>query len=169
MPLRVVTKLCFRKPFHRLNISMRINSAAPSGNALPSLRHSLPCRCDHFFALPRPFHARLRHRFSSQGFTHAHQCIADAALCRSLRFCSVRNFATTVRCGASTDHYSSTPEPSHAPLCFASASLSVAMPLRFLPSPFVSNATPRPALPSLYNALLFPSAASLYIASAMLI
>ena len=149
MPLRVVTKLCFRKPFHRLNISMRINSAAPSGNALPSLRHALPCRCESF-----------------QRLAHAHQCITDASL---INIFAVRSFATTVRCGASTDHYSSTPNPSHAPLCFASASLSVAKPLRFLPSPFVSNATPRPALPFLYNALLFHSAASLYIASAMLI
>lgn len=103
MPLRVVTKLCFRKPFHRLNISMRINSAAPSGNALPSLRHSLPCRCESF-----------------QRLAHAHQCITDASL---INIFAVRSFATTVRCGASTDHYSSTPEP-----CYARAMLRFALP-----------------------------------------
>jgi hypothetical protein len=83
MPLRVVTKLCFRKPFHRLNISMRINSAAPSGNALPlriasQFRHTLLCR-----------------RHSMLVFAIASQCKALHMLTNAS---PVRRFSLPLRC-----------------------------------------------------------------------
>jgi hypothetical protein len=92
-----------------------------------------------------------------QSSAHAHQCIAGAALLITF---AVRNFAVTVRCSASTDHYSSTPEPCSALLCLrlalrcnAAAVPSVPVRLQRYATPCLALSVQRTAFPQRGTAL----------------